>query len=57
MGNIGGWIEDAEAALERVIVEGPSKSMPQVEVRSQLVPLRARRGHLPLERADDAGAA
>lgn len=38
MGNIGGWIEDAEAALERAIVEGPSKSMPQVEVRSQLVP-------------------
>jgi succinate-semialdehyde dehydrogenase/glutarate-semialdehyde dehydrogenase len=38
MGNIGGWIEDAEAALERAIVSGPSKSMPQVEVRSQLVP-------------------
>lgn len=38
MGNIGGWIEDAEAALQRAIVEGPSKSMPQVEVRSQLVP-------------------
>jgi acyl-CoA reductase-like NAD-dependent aldehyde dehydrogenase len=38
MGNIGGWIEDAEAALERAIVEGPSRSMPQVEVRSQLVP-------------------
>lgn len=38
MGNIGGWIEDAEAALARAIFHGPSKSMPQVEVRSQLVP-------------------
>ena len=38
MGNIGGWIEDAEAALERASFHGPSKAMPQVEVRSQLVP-------------------
>jgi acyl-CoA reductase-like NAD-dependent aldehyde dehydrogenase len=38
MGNIGGWIEDAEAALERASFAGPSRSMPQVEVRSQLVP-------------------
>lgn len=38
MGNIGGWIEDAEAALQRAMIEGPSRSMPQVEVRSQLVP-------------------
>jgi acyl-CoA reductase-like NAD-dependent aldehyde dehydrogenase len=38
MGNIGGWIEDAEAALERAGFHGPSKAMPQVEVRSQLVP-------------------
>ena len=38
MGNIGGWIEDAEAALERASFHGPSRSMPEVEVRSQLVP-------------------
>ena len=38
MGNIGGWIEDAQAALERASFHGPSRSMPQVEVRSQLVP-------------------
>jgi acyl-CoA reductase-like NAD-dependent aldehyde dehydrogenase len=38
MGNIGGWIEDAEAALERASFHGPSRAMPQVEVRSQLVP-------------------
>jgi acyl-CoA reductase-like NAD-dependent aldehyde dehydrogenase len=38
MGNIGGWIEDAEAALERASFHGPSRSMPQVEIRSQLVP-------------------
>lgn len=38
MGNIGGWIEDAEAALARAGYHGPSKAMPQVEVRSQLVP-------------------
>jgi acyl-CoA reductase-like NAD-dependent aldehyde dehydrogenase len=38
MGNIGGWIEDAEAALERASYHGPSRAMPQVEVRSQLVP-------------------
>jgi len=37
MGNIGGWIEDAEAALDRVMFHGPSKSMPEVEVRTQLV--------------------
>src|SRR5512139_831682 len=34
MGNIGGWIEDAEAALERVMYHGPSKAMPEVEVRT-----------------------
>ena len=38
MGNVGGWIDDAEAALERASFHGPSKSMPQVEVRAQLVP-------------------
>ena len=38
MGNIGGWIEDAEEALKRASFHGPSKSMPEVEVRSQLVP-------------------
>jgi acyl-CoA reductase-like NAD-dependent aldehyde dehydrogenase len=38
MGNIGGWIEDAEAALERASFHGPSRAMPQVEVRTQLVP-------------------
>ena len=38
MGNVGGWIEDAEAALERAAFHGPSKAMPQVEVRAQLVP-------------------
>jgi len=38
MGNIGGWIEDAEAALARAHFHGASKSMPQVEVRTQLVP-------------------
>jgi len=38
MGNIGGWVEDAEAVLERALVSGPSKAMPDVEVRSQLVP-------------------
>ena len=38
MGNIKGWIEDAEAALERARYDGPSKAMPSVGVRSQLVP-------------------
>jgi acyl-CoA reductase-like NAD-dependent aldehyde dehydrogenase len=38
MGNIGGWIEDAEAVLERASFHGPSKAMPEVEVRTQLVP-------------------
>jgi succinate-semialdehyde dehydrogenase/glutarate-semialdehyde dehydrogenase len=38
MGNIKGWVEDAEAALERARYDGPSKSMPSVEIRSQLVP-------------------
>jgi len=38
MGNIGGWIEDAEAALAQAGFHGPSKSMPGVEVRTQLVP-------------------
>lgn len=38
MGNIGGWAEDAEAALARALYDGPSKAMPSVEIRSQLVP-------------------
>lgn len=38
MGAIKGWIEDAQAALDRAMVSGPSKSMPSVEVRTQLVP-------------------
>ncbi len=38
MGNIGGWIEDAAAALEAAHVSGRSRSMPDVEVRTQLVP-------------------
>jgi succinate-semialdehyde dehydrogenase / glutarate-semialdehyde dehydrogenase len=38
MGNIAGWIEDAKAALDRASYHGPSKAMPQVEVRSQMVP-------------------
>jgi succinate-semialdehyde dehydrogenase/glutarate-semialdehyde dehydrogenase len=37
MGNIRGWVEDAEAALERARYDGPSKAMPSVEIRSQLV--------------------
>jgi acyl-CoA reductase-like NAD-dependent aldehyde dehydrogenase len=38
MGNIGGWIEDAQAALDHASFRGPSKAMPQVEVRTQFVP-------------------
>ncbi|BBC73459.1 NAD-dependent aldehyde dehydrogenase [Altererythrobacter sp. B11] len=38
MGNIGGWIEDAEAALEKAAYHGPSRAMPSVEVRTQFVP-------------------
>jgi len=38
MGNIGGWVEDAEAALEKAGFQGPSKSMPSVDVRTQFVP-------------------
>jgi succinate-semialdehyde dehydrogenase/glutarate-semialdehyde dehydrogenase len=38
MGNIGGWIEDAAAALDRASVSGRSRSMPEVEVRTQFVP-------------------
>lgn len=38
MGNIKGWVEDAEAALERARYDGPSKAMSSVEVRSQFVP-------------------
>lgn len=37
MGNIGGWIEDAAAALDRAAFAGPSRAMPQVEVRTQWV--------------------
>ena len=35
---INGWVEDAEAALERASVHREAVSMPSVEVRSQLVP-------------------
>jgi acyl-CoA reductase-like NAD-dependent aldehyde dehydrogenase len=38
MGNIRGWIEDAQGALDRASFNGASKSMPSVEVRTQLVP-------------------
>lgn len=38
MGSIGGWIEDAQAALDAASYEGPSKVMPSVAVRTQLVP-------------------
>ena len=38
MGNIGGWIEDAQAALDAASYEGPSKAMPSVSVRTQFVP-------------------
>lgn len=38
MGNIGGWLEDAAGALEKASYRGPSKAMPNVEVRTQFVP-------------------
>ena len=38
MGNIGGWLEDAAAAIDNASYHGPSKSMPSVEVRTQFVP-------------------
>jgi acyl-CoA reductase-like NAD-dependent aldehyde dehydrogenase len=38
MGNIGGWIEDAQAALDAASYDGPSKAMPGVTVRTQFVP-------------------
>jgi acyl-CoA reductase-like NAD-dependent aldehyde dehydrogenase len=38
MGNIGGWIEDAQAALDAASYTGPSKAMPSVTVRTQFVP-------------------
>jgi acyl-CoA reductase-like NAD-dependent aldehyde dehydrogenase len=38
MANIGGWIEDARAALDRAEFQGRSKVMPDVEVQTQLVP-------------------
>lgn len=38
MGNIGGWVEDAQAALDKASFHGPSRAMPSVEVRTQLVP-------------------
>ncbi|MBT2187394.1 aldehyde dehydrogenase family protein [Sphingobium nicotianae] len=38
MGNIGGWIEDAQAALDAASYEGPSRAMPSVTVRTQFVP-------------------
>ena len=36
--NINGWCEDAEAVLDRAQVSGRAITMPEVEVRSQLVP-------------------
>jgi succinate-semialdehyde dehydrogenase/glutarate-semialdehyde dehydrogenase len=38
MGNIAGWIEDAKGALEKAAYAGPSRSMPDVTVRTQFVP-------------------
>jgi acyl-CoA reductase-like NAD-dependent aldehyde dehydrogenase len=38
MGNIGGWIEDAQAALDNAAYDGPSRAMPGVSVRTQFVP-------------------
>lgn len=38
MGNIGGWLEDAAGALQKAGYQGPSRAMPQVEVRTQFVP-------------------
>ncbi|BAK65615.1 NAD-dependent aldehyde dehydrogenase [Sphingobium sp. SYK-6] len=38
MGTIGGWVEDAQAALDKAGYEGPSKAMPSVSVRTQFVP-------------------
>jgi acyl-CoA reductase-like NAD-dependent aldehyde dehydrogenase len=36
--NINGWCEDAEAVLARAHVSGRAITMPEVEIRSQLVP-------------------
>src|SRR5690606_4471766 len=36
--NINGWCEDAEAVLERAEVSGRAITVPDVEIRSQLVP-------------------
>ncbi|AKH43924.1 acyl-CoA reductase-like NAD-dependent aldehyde dehydrogenase [Altererythrobacter atlanticus] len=38
LGNIGGWLEDAPKALARYDFHGRSAVMPDVEVRSQIVP-------------------
>ncbi|MBC2776008.1 aldehyde dehydrogenase family protein [Parasphingopyxis marina] len=38
MGNIGGWMEDAQTGLDMAAYNGPSKAMPDVEVRTQFVP-------------------
>lgn len=38
MTNIDGWVQDAEEALNRASVHRRSASMPEVEVRTQLVP-------------------
>jgi succinate-semialdehyde dehydrogenase / glutarate-semialdehyde dehydrogenase len=38
MANIGGWIEDAREALARAEFQGRSRVMPDVEIRTQLVP-------------------
>lgn len=38
MGSVGGWVEDAAAALASARVTGPSKAMPEVDVSTQFVP-------------------
>jgi acyl-CoA reductase-like NAD-dependent aldehyde dehydrogenase len=38
MANIGGWMEDAREALARAEFQGRSRVMPDVEIRTQLVP-------------------
>lgn len=38
MGNIGGWLEDAPKALAAYHWQGPSLTMPSVELEAQLVP-------------------
>jgi len=38
MGSIGGWIEDAQAALDAASYDGPSRAVPSVAVQTQFVP-------------------